>query len=36
MVSAGYVAKTLARDLFMGGKCMLLTFKMVQVSTRYY
>lgn len=35
-VSAGKLVGTIARDLFMGGKCILLTFKMIQVSIRYY
>ena len=35
-ITVGKLIGTIFRDLFMGGKCMILSFKLVQVSTRYY
>ena len=36
MVSAGKIIGTILRDLFIGGKCLLLIIKTFQVSCRYY
>ena len=35
-MSVGKIIGTILRDLFIGGKCMLLVIKTFQVSCRYY
>ena len=34
--SAGHIIATILRDLFIGGKCMVLIIKTIQGSRRYY